>query len=220
MNILLVEDDSILAKVALTVLSSEGYIVHWSETAKSAKQVLEQQHFDVVLLDLILPDEHGHSVLSVITEQNINTPVIVLTSDHSDKQVVSSLNLGADDYITKPFNPVQLLARINAVVRRYRSTLQTWEIDSDLIIDLNNMIVERAGKPINLTLSEYKLLKELASQPGTAFSREQLVQLIASKDDKAIDSNSIDVHIHSLRKKLNNKQLIKTERGVGYSFNA
>ncbi|MFH1249589.1 MAG: response regulator transcription factor [bacterium] len=175
-----------------------------------------------MILDLMLPDIDGIEVCKQLKsdKKTSNFPIIMLTAKGDEFDKVLGLELGADDYITKPFSTRELVARVRAVLRRYRmkTAESTININNDLVIDLQRYSVTVNGHPVNLTSTEFNILKVLATKRGWVFSREQLLQHLWG-DDKIVISRTIDVHIKHLREKLGSAaHYIKNIRGVGYKL--
>lgn len=214
MRVLLVEDDTSLADGLCTGLKRAGYAVDHGETAKSAQQFLKAGSYDIVLLDLGLPDMDGLGLLTQLRQEYANLPVLILTARDGLEQKVAGLDAGADDYLTKPFAFEELLARIRVLCRR-SSPVQAPEIRvGDISINIASHQVKLRDREQKISRREFAILRALADRPGQVFSREQLEEKLYSWGDE-VSSNTIDVHIHNLRKKLGS-EVIRTIRGVGY----
>lgn len=213
MRILLVEDDPLLGDGVETALRNNGYQVDWVKDGEAALKLLDNSSFSAVLLDLSLPGMDGMEVLDYIRE-NAELPVVILTARDGVSDRVKGLDNGADDYILKPFDLDEMLARLRMVVRR--STGRTSQIFSinGLTIDETRHEVRWHDKPIKLGRREYALLLELANHAGEVLTRPHLESLLYGCDDE-VESNALEVHIHHLRKKTSTG-LIKTLRGIGY----
>jgi two-component system response regulator QseB len=216
MRILLVEDDLLLGDGISHGLKQDSHIVDWIKDGLSAEHAISDNQFDAIILDLGLPKRPGLEVLSHIRKKGILTPVIILTARDAVEDRIHGLDLGADDYLTKPFDLKELIARIRAIVRRStgegRGTNQIHY--GDITIDSMSHTVLYKGTDIYLPRREFDLLTLLLSAPGRVVSRHQMIQLLYSFDDE-IDSNTLEVHIHNLRKKFG-VDLIRTVRGIGY----
>jgi DNA-binding response OmpR family regulator len=223
--VLVVDDDRIGARMVEFLLSEQGYTVVTAESADAALVEIEQQLPDLLLLDVNLPEINGFELYTQLRERGLDIPVIFLTAKGEIDDRVQGLTMGADDYIAKPFQPAELAARIQAVLRRYQrasgplgQTIHT----SSLVIDPVNMTVTRPdGRVVSLTPTEMKLLVFLARRPGQAVTRDEALEDVWG-DNYGGDSNVVDVYIRRLRQKLerdpNNPQLLQVERGVGYKL--
>ncbi len=216
MRLLLVEDDVQLGAVLQTHLQQSGYAVDWLKSAEQAKTALELEHFDLMLLDITLPGMDGFQFLKALREQSIDLPVIVLTARDKVEDRVKGLELGADDYLPKPFDFAELEARIKAVFRRRQGFASNQLTYGDWVLDLAHHQLTIAGKPVELTQKEFELLKVFVEKAGRVLSKRFLEECLYSWSD-SVSSNSLEVHIHHLRKKLP-KGAIKTVRGLGYQL--
>ncbi|WP_106477221.1 response regulator [Phytohalomonas tamaricis] len=213
MRILLVEDDPLLGDGVETALKREGYTVDWLTNGKQALTALETDSFAAVVLDLGLPGMDGMEVLKHLREQ-LSVPVIILTARDSLEDRILGLDAGADDYLLKPFELQELLARLRVVIRRANGrATQKLSVGPLSIDDARHEVVWR-NEPIKLGRREYALLLELASNAGQVLTRPHLEQLLYGWQDE-VESNALEVHIHHLRKKLDSR-LIITLRGIGY----
>ncbi|MGJ8524710.1 Transcriptional regulatory protein QseB [Halomonadaceae bacterium LMG 33818] len=213
MRILLVEDDPLLGDGVETALTHDGYEVNWVKSGEEALDALKTEEFSAVLLDLSLPGIDGMDVLEEL-RQSDNLPVVILTARDAVDDRVSGLDAGADDYILKPFELDELLARLRMVIRRSTGRVAQLITVGNLIIDENRREVRWHDDIIKLGRREFALLLELANHPGEVLTRPHLEQLLYGCDDE-VESNALEVHIHHLRKKLSPK-LIVTLRGIGY----
>jgi len=218
MRILLVEDDIALATGMITSLKRMGYQPEHCTNGKQALQALDDSHFALLILDLGLPDGFAIDVLKTLRKNGHLLPVLVLTAQDDVEIKVAAFNQGADDYVVKPVDVLELEARIRAISRRHAPRRDDVLSVADVSLDLNNLQCSYRGHTVNLTRREFMLLKDFMLQPDRIFSRRQLEELCHGWDGEA-ESNSLEVHIHSLRKKLD-PQLIKTIRGVGYMLNS
>ena len=214
MRILLVEDDVMIAKGLLTALQQAGFAVDWSADGLAADAALMDAHFDLVLLDLGLPRRDGISVLKGLRGRRDPTPVIVLTARDEVQNRVAGLDAGADDYIVKPFDLDEVIARIRSVLRRAAGRGDSTIVHGELRLDPVERRVERAGVAVPLSAHEYSVLEALLQRPGAVLSRAQLEARLYGYND-AIISNAIEVYVHGLRRKLGS-EVIRTLRGVGY----
>lgn len=214
MRILVVEDDMSLGDGLCVALKREGFTADWLTDGLQAMQAVEQETFDLVILDLGLPRMDGMSILTKIREKAIAVPVLVLTARDGIDDRVGGLDAGADDYVVKPFDLVEIMARIRAIVRRSKGRAVSLITHNDIELSPDSMQVTYQGKGVTLTRREYVLLSELLSRPGHVFTRDALVQSLYGWGEE-VESNALEVHIHHLRKKFYS-ELIRTIRGVGY----
>ncbi|SBT19022.1 Transcriptional regulatory protein QseB [Marinomonas gallaica] len=214
MRILVVEDDTSLGDGLCVALKREGFTADWLTDGLQAMQAVEQETFDLVILDLGLPRMDGMSILTKIREKAIAVPVLVLTARDGIDDRVGGLDAGADDYVVKPFDLVEIMARIRAIVRRSKGRAVSLITHNDIELSPDSMQVTYQGKGVTLTRREYVLLSELLSRPGHVFTRDALVQSLYGWGEE-VESNALEVHIHHLRKKFYS-ELIRTIRGVGY----
>lgn len=214
MRILLVEDDAMIGASVQTLLQQEGFTVDWVRDGIAADAALTGHAFDLVLLDLGLPRREGLSVLAGLRDRHDATPVLILSARDAVSDRVKGLNAGADDYLVKPFDLDELLARIHALLRRQAGRADPRIQIGDLIIDPLAKTVTQQSEIVALSPREYALLLALASHPGTVYSVAQLQEKMYGWDED-VGSNTVEVYIHSLRKKLGSG-LIRNVRGVGY----
>jgi two-component system alkaline phosphatase synthesis response regulator PhoP len=222
-KIVVIEDEPDIVEVMCYNLQREGYQVSSTTRGDEGLELVRNQSPALVLLDLMLPGMDGLTVCQQIKSDPLtrSTPIIIVSAKGEESDVVIGLGLGADDYISKPFSPREMLARVKAVLRR--APLQEQQKNDrimvkGLVIDPGRHEVRASGELVTLTATEFKLLHQLASQPGRAYSREQLLNRIVGEGVVVVDRN-IDVHIRSVRKKLGELgELIQTIRGVGYRF--
>ncbi|RLJ69852.1 two-component system OmpR family response regulator [Hydrogenivirga caldilitoris] len=213
MRILLVEDDRELAGSLKSLLEEEGFRVRLALDGKRGLDLALTEDIDLILLDYLLPSMSGEEFLKKLREEGSKTPVLVVTvmSDVRDK--VKLLSLGADDYITKPFNFQELLARIRAVLRRYRGLESSMVEIEGVVVNLSSREVFVEGKEVKLTAGEYALLEYLFMNRGRFVSREELLERALHSYDSL--GNTVEVLVHRLRKKLG-RDIIKSRRGFGY----
>lgn len=215
MNLLLVEDDVPLGGSLQQLLRGAGYPTVWVRTAVDAKRFLDSESFDLLLLDIVLPDESGLQVLQWLRARGLLTPTMMLTARDSVSDRVSGLDGGADDYLAKPFAVPELLSRVRALLRRQGSQRSAlWQIGA-IEIDTKRRKVSVEGDEVALSQREFDLLCVLATEPGKVITRLQLERTSPNGDE--LESNALDVHIHNLRKKLGSS-CIETVRGVGYAL--
>jgi two-component system OmpR family response regulator/two-component system response regulator QseB len=214
MQILLVEDDRSLAAGLCKALRSEGFVTNHVTEGRAALHAVEVEPPDIVVLDLGLPDMDGLDVLNRIRGSGSEIPVLILTARSSIDARVSGLDSGADDYLPKPFETPELIARLRVIERRLSSTHESKIVVGDVALDTISRQVFFQGEPIELARREYTVLKSLIENCGKVQTREQLETRLYAWGEE-VSSNAIEVHVHHLRKKLGN-DFIKTVRGVGY----
>ncbi|TDX33220.1 response regulator transcription factor [Rhodovulum visakhapatnamense] len=214
MRILLIEDDTVLGAAVADQLRADGHSADWAKRLDAADDTLAVGAFDLVLLDLMLPDGRGIPFLRRMRARGDATPVIILTALDQVSDRIEGLNAGADDYMVKPFDLDELSARIGSVARRYAGNPNPLINLGPLEIDLAAKAVRRYGRPVTLTHREWALFEAFVQAPGRLLSKAQLEERLYSFDD-SIESNTIEVHVSRLRKKLG-RSVIDTERGLGY----
>jgi DNA-binding response OmpR family regulator len=214
MRLLLVEDDRMIGESLRNALRGSGYAVDWVRDGRAADTTLASERFDLVLLDLGLPQRDGIEVLRSLRARGDRTPVIVVTARDTLASRVRGLDEGADDYLVKPFELDELLARIRAVVRRHTGRAEPALSVGDVTLDPSTREVRRDGVPIALSAREYAVLEALMLRPGAILSRAQLEDRLYGWGEE-LESNAISVYVHQLRRKLGDG-LIHTVRGVGY----
>ncbi|RAP40835.1 DNA-binding response regulator [Rhodovulum viride] len=214
MRILLIEDDTVLGAAVADQLRADGHSADWAKRLDAADDTLAVGAFDLVLLDLMLPDGRGIPFLRRMRARGDATPVIILTALDQVSDRIEGLNAGADDYMVKPFDLDELSARIGSVARRYAGNPNPLIHLGPLEIDLAAKAVRRDGRPVTLTHREWALFEAFVQAPGRLLSKAQLEERLYSFDD-SIESNTIEVHVSRLRKKLG-RAVIDTERGLGY----
>lgn len=214
MRVLLVEDDEMIGASLSEALRQSGAAIDWVRDGRAADASLAATRFDVLLLDLGLPQRDGLAVLRDLRARGDRTPVIVLTARDALSSRVAGLDAGADDYLLKPFELDELLARMRAVRRRHDGQASSRVQVQDVTLDTATRQVSRAGVPVLLSAREFALLEALMARPGAILSRAQLEDRLYGWGDP-VDSNAITVFIHQLRRKLG-EDFIHTVRGVGY----
>ncbi|UTO18139.1 response regulator transcription factor [Acinetobacter sp. Z1] len=214
MRILLAEDDASQAESIKDWLEMDGYSVDWVERGDYAIAAIEQHQYDCILLDRGLPQASGDDILKTIRRQNMKTPVIFITAKDHVHDRVEGLDLGANDYLVKPFNLEELSARVRSQLRHYHSEVGQYLNFLDLQLDPQAKTLVKAGKPINLTAKEFQILYKLMQKPNHILTREQLEESLYAWGDE-IESNAIEVFIYQIRKKIGG-HYIKTIRGLGY----
>jgi DNA-binding response OmpR family regulator len=214
MRILLVEDDALLGDGIRVGLKQSGFAVDWAQDGQAAKLALETETYDLVVLDLGLPKLSGTELLKKLRAYDAKLPVLILTARDTVADRVAGLNAGADDYLIKPFDLDELVARLHALLRRSETQVSMVLKHGDIELTPATHEVSKSGQAVILSAKEFALLHELLSHIGHVQSREQLEQHLYGWGDE-VESNSVEVHIHHLRKKLG-ASLIRTLRGVGY----
>lgn len=218
MPILVVEDDKKLSDILTSALKGERYSVDTAFDGEEASEKAMKNNYSMILLDILLPKKDGFAVCKELREHHIQTPIIMLTARGTIEDRVEGLNMGADDYMIKPFGTDELFARIRTVLRRRKTTDADIKKIGDLIMDKQKHEVTRGGKVIELTPKEYKLLDVLITNPGQAIQRRQLIDHAWGPGFEE-KNNELNVHMKYLRTKIdkdNNKALIRTIRGVGF----
>ena len=234
-RILIVEDEKNIVDILSFNLSKEGYETLEAYDGQTGLQLALEQDPDLILLDLMLPKMDGFDVCRNLRQAGRSTPVIMLTAREEETDKVLGLELGADDYITKPFSMRELLARVKANIRRNEMAAaaapagavkpagQRLELGR-ITIDPDLMVVYKDGRPLELTQREYELIRFLASQPGKVFSREALMEHVWNYEGYVGDVRAVDVAVRRLREKVEDDpaapQFVVTRRGLGYYFNA
>ncbi|WPD23241.1 MAG: response regulator transcription factor [Candidatus Electrothrix aestuarii] len=223
-NILVVEDDMDIQQLVSYHLIRAGYNVSCADSGEQGLQILEKEKFSAVILDLMLPGKNGLEVCSTIREnkQNQHIPVIMLTALGEEDDIVAGLDGGADDYVTKPFSPKVLMARVEAVLRRDTKNRKADAEDEEVVAIHDLRITPQrhevlvADKPVQLTTTEFTILLLLARRPGWVFSRQQIIDQVRGYD-YSVTPRAVDVQIFGLRKKLGKTgKNIETVRGIGY----
>src|SRR6202451_1957488 len=214
MRVLLVEDDGMIAQGLPTALRQAGFAVDWMRDGLSAAAALKTAAFDVMLLDLGLPHRDGIDVLRELRKRGDKTPVIILTARDEIQHRIAGLDAGADDYVVKPFDLDEVMARMRSVLRRATGRGDSTIQHGDLCLDLAARTIERSGTPVGLSAHEYSVLEALLQRPGAVLSRSQLEDRLYGWEEQ-IGSNAVEVYIHGLRRKLGS-DVIRTLRGVGY----
>jgi DNA-binding response OmpR family regulator len=222
-KILIVDDERAILDLLEMILKREQFQVAAASDGKSAMTLFDSFNPDLVLLDLMLPDTNGHDLCREMTKKR-SVPIIMLTAKNDVIDKVLGLELGADDYITKPFDSRELVARIKAVLRRLeKNKAADGKVfrHLDLVVDLENRTVTKGGQPVELTLKEYELLEVLVKNPRKAFGREELLQQAWGYDYMG-DTRAVDICVTRLRKKIeddsSNPKHILTVYGFGYRF--
>ena len=214
MHIVLIEDDVQLGDAIRNALEQQAYAVTWLRTGKEALFALQDETADLVLLDLGLPDMDGLDVLARARQERISTPILVMTARDAVQTRVRGLDLGADDYLVKPFHLDELAARIRSLTRRARGLSDSLIEVGDIRLNLATQVVGFRGGSVDLARREFALLRVLMERAGQIVRREDLETALYGID-AGVDSNALEVQVHWLRKKLS-PESIRTVRGVGY----
>lgn len=214
MRILLAEDDAQLGRGIQINLGEQRYTIDWVTDGMAAKQAILGESFDVIILDLGLPKLSGLELLRHIRKVGVTTPVLILTARDSLEDRIIGLDAGADDYLVKPFDFEEVLARVRALHRRHCGIVINEIIRGDLVLNPASHRVTKAGEKFDMPRREFVLLQKLLENQGRIVERDVLLQTLYGWEDE-IDSNALEVHIHNIRKKFGT-DLIRTVRGVGY----
>jgi DNA-binding response OmpR family regulator len=228
-HILLVEDDREIRKGVEIYLKSQGYEVFQAANGKEGLDIVNQEEIHLAIVDIMMPVMDGVTMLMKLRERNYEFPVIMLSAKSEEVDKIMGLNMGADDYVTKPFTPMELLARVHSHLRRYHKYLTAVkeETDNDHIhsiggLELNEVTVEVSvdGEPVKLTPMEFKIVQLLIKNPGRVFSADEIYERIWN--EKAVNSDTIMVHVRNIREKIEvdpkNPKYLKVVWGVGYKI--
>lgn len=226
-RILIVEDERAVARGLEYGLNSEGFRVLWAQSGQEALELVFSEDPHLILLDIRLPDFSGFDVCRRLRSEGYRQPILMLTARDEEMDKVLGLELGADDYIVKPYSLREVVSRVRAQLRRAYGELAT-PISGEIVrfgvveIDMERLQVTRQGKPIDLTPTEFRLLRHLASHPNRPFSRGDLIEAVWGYDSDIGNDRTVDVHIRHLREKLEddpaNPRWLVTVRGIGYKF--
>lgn len=224
-NILIIEDEKTIAEILLYNIKAAGYNAETRYDGKSGLEEALTKKYDLILLDLMLPLMDGFEVCAKVRER-LDTPIIILTARDTEPDKIKGLDIGADDYMTKPFSINELLSRVRANIRRYSNETVAHKIADttlevgDILIDCENYLVKKGGKPLELSKKEYDLLAHFAKNVGKIYSREELMNAVWGYENFYGDLRTIDVTIARLRQKIDDpgatESLIQTKRGMGY----
>ncbi len=216
-RILIIEDDNALGNGLSRALSDDSCSVVHTENIKTGREKLAEESFSLVILDVNLPDGNGLDFLKEIKAKH-NIPVVMLTANDLESDIVSGLESGADDYITKPFSLAILRARIKTQLRKYSTDTTNKFISDDFVFDFERMEFTVAGTVIELSKTEQKLLRYLTENSGITLSRDKLIDRIWTDGAEYVDENALSVTVKRLRDKLGAKEYIKTVHGIGYMW--
>ncbi len=214
MRLLLIEDDTMIGRALRQGLSDAGFTVDWVMDGRAAERALGNDVYDLALLDLGLPGHDGMAVLQGLRTRGNAIPVLIVTARDAVADRIAGLNAGADDYVLKPFDLDELIARVRALLRRHAGGGSPLLECGQLTLDPLKKLVSLKGEPVNLSPREFALLETLMQRPGAVLSREQLEDSIYGWTEE-IGSNAVEVHLHKLRRKLGTNT-IRNVRGVGY----
>lgn len=226
-RILVVEDDPAVARGLAYGLREEGFQMRVAETGGEALDLVDSWKPELILLDIRLPDISGFDVCKTVRGKGLRMPILILTARDEEVDKVLGLELGADDYVVKPYGLRELISRVRALLRRAYGELAAPLVGEklkfdDLEIDLERLQVRLAGQALSLTPTEFRLLRYLASHPQRPFERSELIEAVWGYDSNLVNDRTVDVHIRRLREKLEpnptNPRWIATVRGVGYVF--
>ena len=228
-KILIVEDERAVARGLEYGLTAEGFSVVWARSGGEALSLTRSDAPQLIVLDIRLPDINGFDVCRTLRREGQRQPILMLTARDEEVDKILGLELGADDYLVKPYSLRELVSRIRALLRRTYGDLATPSTPTArrvtfgaVVVDLDRMVVTHRGQPVDLTPIEFRLLRHLASQPGRPVSREQLIEAIWGYDSDLDNDRTVDVHMRHLRQKLeddpSNPRWLVTVRGVGYKF--
>lgn len=225
-TILVIEDDPAVAESLVEGIGGEGFDVHWESTGGGGVAYAREHSPSLIVLDVRLPDGSGFDFCRQMRTAGMRQPILMLTVQADELDKVLGLEMGADDYLTKPYRLRELLARIRSLLRRTYGELSSAQADvlyvHDLVIDRNRATVTRDGRELNLTPTEYRLLVFMAQHPEQVFSRAQLIENVWGADGEYYDDKTVSVHVRRLREKIelepSNPRLLLTVAGIGYKL--
>jgi DNA-binding response OmpR family regulator len=226
-QILIVEDERAVARGLEYALTREGFTVWWADTGQRALELAHSRSPHLVVLDIRLPDMSGFDVCRQLRSAGKHMPILMLTARDEEVDKVLGLELGADDYVVKPYSLRELLSRIRALLRRAYGDLAAASREEQVrfgqvVVDLERLQVYRQGKLVYLTPTEFRLLRYLVAHPDHPFSRDALIEAVWGYDSSVANARTVDVHIRHLREKLekdpSNPRWLVTVRGIGYKF--
>ena len=228
LEILIVEDDPAIAESLTDGIAREGYRVHWESTGTGGVEYAREHDPRLVILDVRLPDGSGFDVCREMRRLGLRQPILMLTVQSDELDKVLGLEMGADDYLTKPYRLRELLARVRALLRRAYGELSNTEADllyvGDIVLDRGRALVTRGDRQINLTPTEFRLLVFLAQHPGQVFTRGQLMENVWGRAADYYDEKTVNVHVRRLREKIevepSSPELLQTVPGIGYRLSA
>ena len=228
-RILVVEDDKDIAEVIRLYLENEGYEIMTAEDGLAGYEILQKEKINLAVVDIMLPKMNGYDLVKRVRE-NSNIPILILSAKNMDSDKILGLDLGADDYLTKPFNPLELVARVKSNIRRYynlgsiqgeaEAAGNTWQV-GELLLDEDAVTLTKSGEVISITPTEYKMMALFMKSPGKVFTKKQIYQEV-SGESYFNDDNTLMVHISNLRDKIEDNprspKYIKNIRGIGYKI--
>lgn len=215
-KIFLLEDDAYLRDGLSEMLSGQGYVVTATETISQARGIIALGVFDLIILDVMLPDGSGLDLCASLRASGVTTPILFLTACDDEINIVKGLDSGADDYVTKPFKLLELMSRVRALIRRSGNNLSFVSSDG-IVIDMNNMTVKKNNETIFLTKTEFQILCCLIRNSGVIVTRDTLLKNIWDESGNFIYDNTLSVHMSRLREKIGFEHIV-TVRGVGYRW--
>lgn len=215
-KIFLLEDDAYLRDGLSEMLSGQGYAVTATETISQARGIIASGVFDLIILDVMLPDGSGLDLCASLRASGVTSPILFLTACDDEINIVKGLDSGADDYVTKPFKLLELMSRVRALIRRSGNNLSLVSSDG-IVIDMNNMTVKKNNETIFLTKTEFQILCCLIRNSGVIVTRDTLLKNIWDESGNFIYDNTLSVHMSRLREKIGFKHIV-TVRGVGYRW--
>lgn len=220
-KVLLVEDEEAILMGLKYCLEQEGFICYTATCGEEAIDIAKRETLDLTLLDLNLPDMNGFQVMEMLKKIQ-DFPIIFLTANLEEVSIVKGIDMGADDYVTKPFKTRELISRMKAVLRRNQKNMSNLITLGDVVIDLNSAKVLKNGKDVMLTVLEYKILLTLALNPNHVFTREKILADIWDVNEEYVNDNTLTVYIKRIREKIeddvNHPTIIQTVRGIGYKI--
>ena len=219
MNILVVEDDKANAQLITKLLIKEKYDVNIASNAKEALLLIDKAFYNLIILDWNLPDGSGYEILKETRELLIDSQVLMLSANSDIAYRVKALDAGADDYLCKPYALVELLARVKSLLRRSSSSKNTTLEIGNILLKRQSREILIDNKELSVTRAEYDIFEAMATNPNKTFTKFELLNLCNNEYSSSLMSNIIEVHIKNIRKKLDNKEIIKTIRSVGYKIN-
>jgi two-component system response regulator QseB len=214
MRLLLIEDDPMIGKAMRQCLVQAGFAVDWVSEGRAAELALANDVYDLAILDLGLPHKDGMTILADLRRAGNALPVLVASARDTVRDRVEGLNIGADDYVLKPFDMDELVARVRALLRRHAGSAAPQLRVGELVLDPAQRLVTLRGEAVDLSAMEFAVLEALMRRPGSVLSREKLEEAVYGWGEE-VASNAVEVHLHHLRRKLGS-ELIKNVRGVGY----
>lgn len=215
-KIFLLEDDAYLRDGLSEMLSGQGYAVKATETISQARGIIASGVFDLIILDVMLPDGSGLDLCASLRASGVTSPILFLTACDDEINIVKGLDSGADDYVTKPFKLLELMSRVRALIRRSGNNLSLVSSDG-IVIDMNNMTVKKNNETIFLTKTEFQILCCLIRNSGVIVTRDTLLKNIWDESGNFIYDNTLSVHMSRLREKIGFEHIV-TVRGVGYRW--